>query len=76
MAMLRGDQPLYDASLQLAGQWLSDFFDSESTAVKALLTQIDELKAVNVKPDMPDISGSLVALRERVKQSAQGEAGQ
>ncbi|PLY12954.1 MAG: HemX protein [Sedimenticola sp.] len=76
MAMLRADQPLYQASLEIARQWLNDFFETDNSAAQALLVQINELEAVNVQPDLPDISASLLALRERMKQSAAGEAGQ
>ncbi|MCG8426032.1 MAG: uroporphyrinogen-III C-methyltransferase [Chromatiales bacterium] len=75
MAMLRGDQALYDASLQLAKQWLSDFFETDNSAAQALLKQIDDIEGVKVNPTLPDISGSIVELRERLKQVNKGEAG-
>ena len=76
MAMLRGDQALFDTSLQVAKQWLTDFFETDNSTAKALQAQIAELEAVNVNPDLPDISASLIALRERIKRSGEGVPGQ
>jgi uroporphyrin-3 C-methyltransferase len=76
MAMLRSDQALYSAGLETAEKWLQDFFDTEQGATKALLQQISELKAINVKPGLPDISGSLMALRRRLKSMESGGGAQ
>ncbi len=73
LAMLRGDQVLFDNSLKMSTQWLGDFFDSEANATTALMAEIVKLQKTNINPSLPDISKSLMALRERV-QAAKGES--
>jgi uroporphyrin-3 C-methyltransferase len=62
-AVLRSDQQLYTAGLEQAANWLTEHFDSEQEGVKTLLAEIDQLKQEVIQPPMPDISGSLRALR-------------
>jgi len=71
LSLLRGDQPLYDASLEIAGQWLQEFFDGSDPATRSMQEAIGELKQIAVQPVLPDVSGSLVALRERLRQVAE-----
>jgi len=67
LAMLRGDQVLFDNSLKMSSQWLGDFFDNEANATTALIGEIAKLQKTDVNPALPDISKSLMALRERMK---------
>ena len=67
LAMLRGDQASYISSLQTAERWLQEFFDPQSAQVKAVLDTLMDLQKVDLEPVLPDISGSLIALRERLK---------
>lgn len=67
MAMLRGDRVLFETSLQMTERWIGDFFDVEATPTKAILQELGSLKGVDVNPELPDISRSLVALHERQK---------
>jgi len=76
LAILRGDQALFDSSLASAREWLNEFFDGEKSSTRALLKQLDELKGIDLSPELPDISGSLVALSERLKRADQGEPAQ
>ena len=71
MSLLRGDQPLYDASLEIAGQWLEEFFDGNDPATRSMQREIGELKQIVVQPALPDVSASLIALRERLRQQAE-----
>lgn len=67
MSMLRGDQILYKASLEMAEQWIQDLFDTEDGAAQAVLGEVAELKTIDISPGLPDISASLMALRSRMK---------
>ncbi|MES9870674.1 MAG: uroporphyrinogen-III C-methyltransferase [Sedimenticola sp.] len=69
MSMLRGDRILYIASLETAEQWLGDLFDTESQVARAMLGEIEQLKAIDISPALPDISASLMELRARLKSS-------
>lgn len=73
LAMLRGDQTLYLTSLQTAQRWLQEFFDLQSHQTKAVLDALAALQKIELKPAMPDISGSLIALQERLKRGDQGQ---
>ncbi|OOZ36578.1 uroporphyrinogen-III C-methyltransferase [Solemya velesiana gill symbiont] len=76
MSMLRGDRILYTASLETAEQWMNDLFDTEDAAAQAVLSEIAELKTIDISPGLPDISGSLVGLRSRMKQADSGSGAQ
>ena len=74
LAMLRGDAPLYRASMETARRWLADFFDPAQPAYAAVVAELDELAQVDVAPRLPDITGSLRLLGERMaaRQAAGG----
>jgi uroporphyrin-3 C-methyltransferase len=74
LAMLRGDQVLFDNSLKMTAQWLIDFFDNEANATTALVGEVEKLQKLDVNPALPDISKSLMALRERLKAAKQESA--
>ncbi|MCW8889828.1 MAG: uroporphyrinogen-III C-methyltransferase [Sedimenticola sp.] len=73
LALLKGDPVLFASSLEQAEAWIGDFFDAEANATQAIQQAIADLKAVNVRPALPDISQSLAALQARMK--AAGEEG-
>ncbi|OQX41346.1 MAG: hypothetical protein B0D88_07820 [Candidatus Sedimenticola endophacoides] len=76
LALLRRDQPLYDASLGNAARWIDELFDTGEAATAAAREQIEALREVRVAEALPDISGSLAALRARLRADppAGGEA--
>jgi uroporphyrin-3 C-methyltransferase len=64
IALLRGQQTLYDQSLDDAASWLNRYYDTNSTPVRSALQTVSEARQ-NVMPvSLPDISGSLRLLRE------------
>jgi len=65
-ALLRDDTEAYQRNLINAKTWIADMFDNSDAAVKSLLTEVDALLAEPVQAELPDISGSLAALREVV----------
>jgi uroporphyrin-3 C-methyltransferase len=72
-AVLRSDQQLYAESLERANGWLGEYFDQEQDAVKVLLAEIGQLKQETIQPQLPDISGSLRALRAQTGGSEEAE---
>ncbi len=66
LAMLRGDQNLYDRSLSRVNRWVSQYLPKEDQAVLALRELLSQLQQWQVSPAVPDISGSLQALRVRM----------
>jgi uncharacterized protein HemX len=66
VALLRRDQPLFDESLQRIETWIKKFFDQEEALTKSILQEITELRTLELKADMPDITGSLRMLLEHL----------
>lgn len=66
MAVLRGNQPLYERSLAKAQAAVDDWYDGSNPRVSALTNTLGELTTRNVAPDLPDISQSLGLLKERL----------
>jgi uroporphyrin-3 C-methyltransferase len=54
---------LYSASIANARELLEAHFDIESAAVDGAIALLDEMAALDVAPEYPDISGSLTLLR-------------
>jgi len=66
MAVLRGNQPVYERALAKAQAAVADWYDSSNPRVSALSNTLDELTTNNVAPDLPDISKSLDLLKQRL----------
>jgi uroporphyrin-3 C-methyltransferase len=64
IALLRGEQPLFDQSLDDAANWLNDYYDLDSTAVRSALETISEARLLIAPVTLPDISESLRLLRQ------------
>ncbi len=72
MALFKGDQQTWQASLSHARHWLNDYFDPEVASVKSTLESINQLEKIEISPVFPDISTSLRTLqqqREQLKKS-------
>lgn len=63
LSLLQQKQASYDASLSKAHDWVSTYFEQSDGTTQSLLRGIDELKAVKVTAELPDISGSLRSLK-------------
>lgn len=63
VALLRRQQGIYDQSLEGVQQLLAQYYLRNDAVVKAMNKTIDELSEVKVLVNMPNISGSLVALQ-------------
>lgn len=65
LALLRGEPALYRASLETAQHWLEQHFDLEDGPARALRAGLSDLGAIDIRPELPDISGSLRAMAAR-----------
>lgn len=74
LALLQGDAGIYTESLNTALAWLRGYFDGEDEDVAAAARELEALAAEDVRPALPDISGSLAALRRQVKSKARTES--
>ena len=64
LALLNAEQDIYQERLQTATEWIHDFFKQDDPATEAMLTQLKQLAAENIKPVLPDISASYRALQD------------
>lgn len=78
LALLQRKQQAFDAALEKAEQWISTYFDARDATTQALLRGIGELADTEVSPTLPDISGSLKALQDYLREMTRlkQEAGQ
>ena len=64
LALLQGEQAVFEQSLDDAATWLEEYFDSESAQVSSALQTIAEIRGGMVAVAKPDISESLRLLRQ------------
>ena len=64
IALLRGEQALFDQSLDDAASWLNSYYDAESAPVRSALQTISEMRQSVTPVAFPDLSESLRLLRE------------
>lgn len=66
LAMLRGEQALFQQSLDDAASWLREYYDTESAPVRGALQTLSDIRQNAFARAMPDISGSLRLIREYI----------
>jgi uncharacterized protein HemX len=64
LALLRGEQAVFEQSLADADDWLRDYFDTDSAQVRGARATIEEIRGSMVVVSPPDISASLQLLRQ------------
>lgn len=64
LAVLRGEETIFRQSLNDAASWLTEYFDTDSAAVRSSLQTIAEIHDSVFSVAMPDISESLRLLRQ------------
>lgn len=65
-ALLSGNAELYKQSLEKTLHWIERFFSVDERAVLALTTELKSLLKINVSPSLPDISSSLIAVKNKL----------
>jgi uroporphyrin-3 C-methyltransferase len=66
LSLLRGEQAVFQQSLDDAAAWIEEYYDRESTPVLSALLTIREIRDSSFVSSMPDISESLRLLRQHV----------
>ena len=64
LALLRGNEAIFRASLDDADRWLGEYYDTDSTAVQSARATIATVRGSVSTGAQPDISGSLRLLRQ------------
>jgi uroporphyrin-3 C-methyltransferase len=72
-ALLRSDRNLYDASLDSALTWIDSSFDGSAEATRHFRAELEELKQGRIVPELPDLSGTLNALRAQLSGAGGGK---
>lgn len=62
IALLSGNQRLYEESLQRTRRWISEFFLLDQRIAETVLREIDDLSDAVVSVSLPDVTASLQAL--------------
>lgn len=70
LALIRNDAAVFQESLQSIRGWLDDYLDTGSQDVANARAEIDQLLVIRLDRTLPDISGSLTALRGVLNASA------
>ncbi|MDC0661323.1 uroporphyrinogen-III C-methyltransferase [Marinobacter sp. SS21] len=73
MAVLRGNQILYQRALAKARQALEQWYDATDPRVAALLSTLTGLADRHIDPELPDISQSLQLLKARLAGRLNGD---
>ena len=68
LALLERDTQNYRDSLANARQWLEDYYDTGAAPVSNMAERLDQMSNVKLDWDAPDITASLVNLREMMSQ--------
>ena len=63
LALLSHDEASFANDLQLAQEWLTRYFDNQSSATSQAQLTLGKLRQVSIKIQLPDISASLEAAR-------------
>ena len=63
LALLSHDETGFKQDLQLAQEWLTRYFNNQSSATSQALLQLNKLRQASIKIQLPDVSASLEAAR-------------
>jgi uroporphyrin-3 C-methyltransferase len=63
LALLRGEQAIFDQSLEDADGWIEQYFDTDSAQVESARATLDEIRSATLDTQLPDISEPLTLLR-------------
>lgn len=66
MALLEGNQGVFQSALGEAQVWVTDSFDEENPRTVAMLKSLTRLSSSQVSVDLPDIASSLKAARSQL----------
>ncbi|RVU29760.1 uroporphyrinogen-III C-methyltransferase [Neptunomonas marina] len=68
LSLLQKEQAAFIRSLDKAEKWIATYFEEKDATTQALLRGINELKSLQISPELPNISGSLNALKSYLQQ--------
>lgn len=72
IALLEKRAGPYQSSLENAVDWLEDYFPSGEPAIATTIKDLQTLSAIDIAPDVPDMSNSLMAIKGFINQRFSG----
>ena len=63
LAALRREQSVFEQSLQTAADWIASYLEDEDPGIQRVIEELDAMSTVELDQSLPDISGSLAALK-------------
>jgi len=73
LSVLRADTGNLRASIVLIQSWLSQYFNTNDSAVINVMETLDQMQRIELKPALPDISSSVETLRAYLRNVANSE---
>ncbi len=67
IALLKGHSEAYQLALKEAMQWARDHYDVDASKMVSWLGEVQGLSGVSTDLDIPDVSGSLIALDKAIQ---------
>jgi uroporphyrin-III C-methyltransferase len=64
IAALRKDTGTFRENLEQAAAWIREYFDTDHQGVQQMLADVDGMSAIELSPELPDISDSLNTLQQ------------
>ncbi|HKJ21586.1 MAG TPA: uroporphyrinogen-III C-methyltransferase, partial [Gammaproteobacteria bacterium] len=64
LALLRQDYKAFHDALDTADRWLGQYFKGDAPAVDGMRQSLKKLSSTQLQPQLPDLSGTLKALRD------------
>lgn len=62
--LIHQQNSVYQTSLQQAIKWINQYFATDAPETKGILKNLAELQAINVHPELPNLSNTLNAFRD------------
>ncbi|GED23663.1 uroporphyrinogen-III C-methyltransferase [Halomonas halmophila] len=75
LALLKEDQQLFDATLDKLLKLIKGYYDTDDSGVQGVVSKLEELKGTQIRPKLPDISGSQQALQEFIQNRFESNRG-
>lgn len=69
--LIQGDQAIYSNSLLQVKALVEKFFDTAAKVTTAVKQEIDELAAINIAPELPDLTKTQALIEQHLQQRAQ-----
>lgn len=72
IALLKADTNTYRSNLEHAANWLETYFDTQDNQVEQAITDLKQMRDIELRPELPDISESLNEL-QKIKRRGSSE---